>query len=167
MSVGLSLNFDPYYAQTVKNVERVDYSKEKKIRFFLGRGSMFASGADQQFSDHYNVNTEYSATLSPKTRNYSIQLLTSQYSDFIFGPEFEFKSLKLDQKMRAPPSLEITTDPENHTNLTQHSFGYRGQYLLNETNYLTFGTSIGMGQYKANTRTENASSSSERFKKEI
>ena len=67
--------------------------------------------------------------------------------------------------MRGTTFLGNNYGSRNHTNLTQHSFGYRGQYLLNETNYLTFGTSIGMGQYKANTRTENASSSSERFKK--
>ncbi len=165
VSVGLSLNFDPYYFQTVRNAELVDFSREKKIRFFLGRGSMFASGADQQFSDSYNVNTQYSATLSPKANNFSIQLLTSQYNNFMFGPEFEYKALELNQKMRDTTFLSNSYGSRNYTKLIQNSLGYRGQYLLNETNYLTFGASVGFGQYKTNTHTENASSSSIKVKK--
>jgi hypothetical protein len=165
VSIGLSLNFIPYASQVITNAPVPDYSKEKKIRFFLGRGSMFVSGRDQQGSDSYNVNTEYAATLSPETKNLNVQLLVNQYKNFIFGPEFGYKILKLNQKMKNTNFLGNSYESRNHTDMTQSSVGYRGQYFLSENKYLTFGTSIGFGQYNTNMLTENASSSSTKVKK--
>ena len=165
VDIGLSLKFNPYSSQSIKNAKLPDYSKEKKIRLFLGHGSMFASGRDQQSSDSYNVNTEYAATLSPETEIFDVQLLVNQYKDFIFGPEFGYKILKLNHKMKDTTFLGNSYRSRNQTDVTQNSVGYRGQYLLSETDYLTFGTSVGFGQYSTKTHTENASSSSTKVKK--
>lgn len=162
--MGLKFAVNPFLQQTRHVGRSQNYKSRKKIRILISDGAMFASGKDQQNTDGYNVETEYSATFSPETNDATIQLLNFQRGNFVYGPEIEYKEIDLDQRLEKTNFLGRSYDSKNQSTIKQSSLGFRGEYTLSDRDYITFGSAVGHGRYKSTTTNHIGSNSSIREK---